>query len=170
MNNKTINFNHLGFSIKLIDWPHLKIDGELIPDVDYQLLELLVFRQLPMKPSKLTGSEIKFLRHHLGKTQAEFSKWLNNDSSVPTISNWEKFDLLPTKMSADTEVMLRLNIMKYIFENLRRKNFSFDQISNFKKAVAKSNSCPLQLDSRRFFPLAKNPPFDGSAYHIVLHG
>jgi hypothetical protein len=36
---KTIIFNHLGFPLKLINCPHIIIDGESIPDVNYEQLE-----------------------------------------------------------------------------------------------------------------------------------
>ena len=35
---KTITFNHLGFPIKLINCPHILVEGELVPDVDYEQL------------------------------------------------------------------------------------------------------------------------------------
>ncbi len=43
---KTITFNQIGFPIKLINCPHILVEGELVPDVNYEQLEELMFIRL----------------------------------------------------------------------------------------------------------------------------
>jgi len=79
---KTIIFHHLGFPIKLISCPHILVEGELVPDVDYEQLEELMFRVLPLKPTRLTGAELKFIRHHLGKLRRNSQSGLRTTSTI----------------------------------------------------------------------------------------
>lgn len=111
MTKKTITFNHLGFPVELIDFPHIVVDGELVPDVNYEKLEELAFSVLPRKPTRLTGAELKFLRHHLGKTQEQFAKWLEDSIDSSSISNWEAQDLKPTGMPDSTERSIRSQVI-----------------------------------------------------------
>ena len=139
-----VKFNGLGFPVKLINWPHIEIDGQLEPDINYELLADRVFASLPEKPSQLTGAEIKFIRYKMEMTQAAFAKWLRTvDTS--TITKWEAKDLKPTGMGADTEYALRLRLIIDKEVKFRRKNIKIDVVNRLleKKSARKE---PMTLD------------------------
>jgi len=159
MKKKMTTFNHLGFPIKLMDWPHVKINGELIPDVDYEKLEELVFKLLPLKPTRLSGAEIKFIRHHLEMTQEKFAKWLVDETDDSTITVWEKADLNPTKMSKSMERSLRMQLIGLILESERRKMVKLNDIMEYlSNSISEKSSSPISLSSKDYFPIPDKLP------------
>ena len=152
---ETIVFNHLGFPIILIEWPHIEIDNRWEPDVNYEALEHLVFELLPYKPSRLTGAEIKFIRSYLEMTQAQFAKWLQDIKDPSTIAIWEKFDLNQTNIDPAMEKSLRLQLIVYINEKNRKKTIQTEILTNVSHYVNQKKKFDLKLDSRSFFPIPK---------------
>jgi DNA-binding transcriptional regulator YiaG len=142
---KTIIFHHLGFPIKLISCPHILVEGELVPDVDYEQLEELMFRVLPLKPTRLTGAELKFIRHHLGKTQAQFAKWLEDNVDDSSISKWEAQDLKPTGMLDSMERSLRMQLIVRGLKRQRRTTVPVMVMEKVSASIATNRSDPLAL-------------------------
>ena len=152
---ETIVFNHLGFPILLVEWPHMEIDNRWEPDVNYEALEHLVFELLPYKPSRLTGAEIKFVRRHLEMTQAQFARWLQDIKDASTVALWEKFDLNQTNMDSAMEKSLRLQLIVYINEKNRKKTIHMDTVNELSHYVNEKKRADLKLDSKSFFPIPK---------------
>lgn len=150
---ETIIFNHLGFPIILIDWPHLEINGSWEPDIHYEALERLIFEMLPYKPSRLTGAEIKFIRTYLEMTQAQFAKWLRDIKDASTVAIWEKFDLKQTNIDSAMEKSLRMQLIVYISEKNRKKTIQTTVFSELSHYVIERRKTELKLDSKSFFPL-----------------
>jgi DNA-binding transcriptional regulator YiaG len=97
MSRKAIKFNGFGFPIILLNAP-VKVEyGEEIPDVNFNHIQNILFHALLLKPSRLSGAEVKFLRHYLELTQEAFSKTLKVERSL--ISKWESKALKATGMS-----------------------------------------------------------------------
>lgn len=48
--------------------------GQKTLDIDFEVLSKLAFKAVIMKPARLTGGEIKFIRGVLGLNQSEFAK------------------------------------------------------------------------------------------------
>lgn len=142
---KTIIFNHLGFPIKLVNCPHLLVEGELVPDVNYEQLEELMFRILPLKPTRLTGAELKFIRHHLGKTQKQFAKWLDDRVDDSSISKWEARDLEPTNMGDSMERSIRMQLIVHMLKQQRRTMVPVIVIEKVSASIATEKGDPLAL-------------------------
>lgn len=156
---KTTIFNHLGFPIKLVEWPHIEVDGELVPDVDYAKLEDIMFQLLPIKPTRLCGAEIKFIRHHLNKTQKEFANWLEDETDPSTIAKWESTDLEPTGMSKAMERSLRIQLLTLILNKHRKHTVRLQEMmTKLTKSISEPKSTPLSLNSKEFFPIPSKPP------------
>ena len=152
---ETIVFNHLGFPILLVEWPHMEIDNRWEPDVNYEALEHLVFELLPYKPSRLTGAEIKFVRRHLEMTQAQFARWLQDIKDASTVALWEKFDLNQTNMDSAMEKSLRLQLIVYINEKNRKKTIHMDTVNELSHYMNKKKKADLKLGSKSFFSIPK---------------
>ncbi len=156
---KTTIFNHLGFPIKLVDWPHVKVDGELIPDVNYEKLEELMFKLLPLKPTRLSGAEIKFIRHHLEMTQEKFARWLVDETDDSTITVWERADLSPTKMSRSMERSLRMQLIGVVLEKERRKTIKLNEVMRYlSDSISKKKISPISLSAKEYFPIPDKLP------------
>jgi len=156
---KTTTFNHLGFPIKLVDWPHIEIDGECVPDVNYVKLEEIMFQLLPAKATRLSGAEIKFIRHHLNMTQKKFAKWLEDETNHSTIAKWENSDLKPTGMSKAMERSLRLQLIARILEKQRSHTVKLTEVmEKLSKSFSENKSTPFQLASEKYFPIPNKVP------------
>jgi DNA-binding transcriptional regulator YiaG len=142
---RDITFNHLGFPIKLINCPHILVEGELVPDVNYERLEELMFRVLPLKPTRLTGAELKFIRHHLGKTQWQFAKWLEDSVDASSISKWEAQDLEPTGMIDSMERSIRMQLIVYMLKQQRRTTVPVTVMERVSASIATKTGGPLVL-------------------------
>jgi len=162
--NKTIIFNHLGFPIKLKDWPHIESDGELVPNVNYAKLEEMMFQILPVKRTRLSGAELKFIRHHLDKTQKQFAKWLQDETDDSTISKWESADLEPTGMAKSMERSLRMQLLALRLENSRRQTIKLtDIMTQLTNSISGNSSKPVCLNSKEYFPIPSKLPRELSA-------
>lgn len=100
-------FEELGFPIVLVDPPMVTVRGHEMPDVNLRDLQDAVFRLLIVKPARLTGVEVRFIRKHLRMRQADLARVLNmaNHSAV---SQWEGRAAEFTGMEYNTEVLLRV--------------------------------------------------------------
>lgn len=155
---KTTLFNHLGFPIRLIDWPHVTVEGEVVQEVNYVKLEELVFQLLPIKGTKLTGAEIRFIRHHLGMTQKQFSGWLVDETDHSTICKWEGADLEPTGMTAAMERSLRLQLIGHTLDKHRKKSVRLNEVmAKLSRGIAETSSAPMELDAARYYPIPDRP-------------
>lgn len=65
---KSFVYDGLGFPVILENVLFHKIRGEWLPKIDVRMLSEIVFKMLSLKPSRLTGNEIKFIRTYLGKS------------------------------------------------------------------------------------------------------
>ena len=99
----------LGFPITLFDVPMVKTEDEWAPDTTFEDLKELMAVRLALKPARLTGSEVRFLRAHFEHTLEEFSALF--DYSYQAVMNWEAAGNEPTRMRWPVEKMLRLLIL-----------------------------------------------------------
>ena len=99
-----------GFPVVLINVPMIKIRGEWIPDIDYNILEKSILIDLCHKTFKLTGNEIRFIRIYFEMTLQAFAKRFGVQH--PTVIKWENFKDIPTNMSVGTEKDIRLFVIK----------------------------------------------------------
>ncbi len=103
----SVIFMELGFPIILIDPPMLEISGQQVPDVNMGQLQDKVFGLLALKPARLTGSEVGFIRSYLRMRQVDFAATLNM-ANHSVVSQWESRQDSPAGMDYNTEVLLRL--------------------------------------------------------------
>ena len=138
MSRKNIKFNGFGFPVVLTNVQTKVVHDEIVPDVDFNELQKLLFIALIRKPSRLSGAEIKFLRLHLEMTQQDFAKLLKIERSL--VSKWENKDLKVTGMTVHAEIFLRMKLARLTHQHL---DDEFDIIEP--GSAAKGVGKPLEL-------------------------
>jgi DNA-binding transcriptional regulator YiaG len=106
----------LGFPVMLVGVPMKKIRDEWIPDIRLNEYQEVVLWVLVHKPSPLTGRQVRFIRHWMGKTQQEFAE--QHDVTHAAVSKWESKGHELTGMSKPTEILLRLNVLTALPDKL----------------------------------------------------
>lgn len=100
-------FMELGFPVKLINPPMARVHGKLVPDINMRDLQHAVFGLLVVKPSRLTGAQVRFIRKHVRLRQSDLAEVLNLANHSP-VSQWESREDEPAGMDYNTEVLLRI--------------------------------------------------------------
>lgn len=109
-------YEGLGFPVELNHVEMVKIGKEWAPKIDVRKIAKDVLKQIPTQETRLTGSQIRFLRESFGMSLRDFATKVVHQSHM-AVSKWEKFGDMPTNMDAATEVVLRL----YVFHEVAIK-------------------------------------------------
>jgi hypothetical protein len=108
----------LGFPVKLINVPMVKIRGAWTPDINYNALEKAVLDALCWKLTRLTGDEIRFIRLHFGMTLQAFAKRFTVTHAA--VIKWEKNGGRPTPMNWTTEKDIRLFVLSKLSKDAKQ--------------------------------------------------
>ena len=131
----------LGFPVQIINAPMRKIRGSWVLDLNFENYEQSVLMALAMKPTRLTGNEIKFVRNYFEMDLKSFGQRFG-DVAHSAVIKWEKFLDQPTNMNWATEKDIRLFIIdKFSPRSLRKVYLELERV-----APAKSHK--LKIDSK----------------------
>lgn len=108
------NDNRFGFPVTIHNVQMVEVRGEWIPKINYVHLADAVLRLLSVKPSYLTGNEIRFIRSKFEMTLEDFGKRFY--VSHQAVMKWEESKDKATKMAWATEKDIRLFIYKKLFD------------------------------------------------------
>src|SRR5437016_1323614 len=103
---KAYSYYGLGFPVVLQNVPMIKIRGEWVPDFDFEQVEDEMAIAVPLKPTRLTGNEIRFLRLRYQLSPSKFAQIF--ECSRPCVLKWEAYKDLQTNMAWSTEKDIRL--------------------------------------------------------------
>jgi DNA-binding transcriptional regulator YiaG len=109
-----------GFPVQILEAPMRKFDGEWVLDLNFEKYERAVLLALSMKAVRLSGNEIKFIRHHFEMDLKSFGKRYG-DVAHSAVIKWEKCGDEPTNMSWSTEKDIRLSIVDKLRPRVFRK-------------------------------------------------
>ncbi|MCB0367643.1 MAG: hypothetical protein H6624_04670 [Bdellovibrionaceae bacterium] len=127
MAEKKIKKSHIdygfGFPVVLLDAPFRKVQGKWVLDLNFEKYEKAVLMALTHKPARLSGNEVKFIRHSFEMTQKAFAKRFG-DGTHPAVIGWEKQGDKPTNMSWSTEKDIRLFIVDNLNPSRLRKAYA----------------------------------------------
>ena len=98
-----------GFRVTLLNVPMIEVRGEWVPDVNQKRLQTSVLDALCVKPARLTGHEVRFIRHCFEMTLEEFGRRFY--VTHPAVKKWEGKGSHPTGMMWATEKDIRLYIL-----------------------------------------------------------
>jgi DNA-binding transcriptional regulator YiaG len=113
-----VKFKGFGFPILILKPKYLETQGGKVLDVDYTKLEILAFKALIYKSGRYTGAEIKFIRNHMEYTQKTFADLLPVNRS--SVTNWESKNLKQTGMDITTELIIKIEMVKFLKLDLNK--------------------------------------------------
>lgn len=150
MKIKNYRFEGFGFPVIFDELPAVKVRGELVPDVDFDkyakpLIEHICARQ----DVPLSGNQVKFIRNYFGMSLREFAKMLN--VTHQSVMRWESHKIASASVDANTEIVMRIKIMK-------RLNSKLSLINQLVDCIDQNDDFYLLRKYRSFDPLK----FDGS--------
>jgi DNA-binding transcriptional regulator YiaG len=144
MSNKKIQKQYLdngfGFTVQIQDAPLKKVRGEWVLTLNFEKYEKAVLIALSLKPARLTGSEVKFIRNHFGLNLKAFGKRFG-DVAHSAVIKWEKSGDDSTNMNWACEKDIRLFVINELKPKLLRIAYS-----NLEK-VAPSKTSKIKIDS-----------------------
>jgi DNA-binding transcriptional regulator YiaG len=117
----TFIYEGLGIPVKLINVPMKKMLGEWFIDVNMETLQRVVLEALIHKPVALTGAELRYIRHYMEMSCADFGKTFG--VSHVAVVKWENEK---NGISPALELYIRLHMMSY----LRVKDKEFRALYN----------------------------------------
>ena len=103
-------YEGFGFPVVLVNVPMIKVRGSWTPEVDYNKLSRRLLEALAVKPARLTGSEVRFIRHMLSMTLEQFGKRFG--VTHPAVMKWERAGNNPTAMTWAVEKDVRLEVLQ----------------------------------------------------------
>lgn len=106
---KQFVYNGFGFPVVLKNVPMVKVRGIWTPNINYNVLSKGILETMAIHPVRLTGREIRFVRHYFEMTLEEFGERFG--VSHPAVLKWEKNASAPARMAWGTEKDLRLFIL-----------------------------------------------------------
>lgn len=146
---ETFIYTDLGFPIELIDVPMKKFLGEWVLDINLNVLQEEVLKQLIYKPTPLQASELRFIRKYFEMTTTAFGEVFG--VSHAAVIKWESGRLPAPPM----DVYIRM----YIMNRLNAKNADFGKLFHAismtelvqaKKERKREKRLSLNLGHRRF--------------------
>lgn len=103
---KQFRFNGFGFPVIIEDCPMIEALGEWVPNINFIALEGVMAIGVALKPYRLTGAEIHFLRLHFELNLQELADHLGVTRQA--VAKWEKAGQAATEMAWATEKDIRL--------------------------------------------------------------
>ena len=105
-----VRYMGFGFPVFLLGVETVEVgDSRSYLDIPHQKLAKNLFLAVLLKPTFLTGAELKFLRKHLDLTQEEFAKVIGAKGHS-NIAGWENKGQRSTGMVEQAEIMARLKL------------------------------------------------------------
>lgn len=132
--------NGFGFPVVLLNVPMVRVRGIWTPRIDYNKLTRNVALALAKKPTRLTGSEIRFIRQHFEMTLQAFGARF--DVSHPAVLKWERAGNKPPALKWPIEKDVRL----FILDRLRARPKAFKDLYETLREEAAAPSKPLEMD------------------------
>ena len=130
----------LGFPVILMDVPMRKTRGTWVPNINYQAFKTSVLHLLAFKPSRLSGAEVKFIRHTFEMSTEAFGERFG-DVSHPAVLKWEKKGQAASDMNWSTEKDIRMEILRFLNEKPKEIVGLYESLEKVKPAPKK----PLQM-------------------------
>lgn len=106
----SFQYDGLGPPVLLRNVPMVRVRGVWTPDVDYNQLSRRLLAALVDKRARLTGDEVRFIRHTLALTLEQFARRFG--VTHPAVMKWERQGNRPTAMAWAVEKDIRLEALR----------------------------------------------------------
>ena len=130
MKTKTVKnyiYEGLGFPVELNDVEMVYIDNDWHPRIDVQKVADDVVKQLAIQKSRLTGTQVKFIRSYFSMPLRAFGEHVVHESHM-AVKKWEQKGDSPTNMNSNTEHELRLYIVEKLYSRSSESKSKFYDI------------------------------------------
>lgn len=127
---KSFLYEGSGFPVYLLNVPMVYVRDVWTPDVNYNEIDSLILQVLAFKPARLTGSEIRFIRHYFEMTTTKFAARF--DVSFAAVLKWEKTGNRHTKMNWTTEKDVRMFILSRLHKRAQEMVALYNQLEEVK--------------------------------------
>lgn len=132
----------LGFPVTILNAPMVKVRGQWALRVNYNDYQEAVLSLLAFKPTKLTGSEIQFIRKHFEMTVRDYADRFA--IRHPAVIKWEKQRDKATRMTWSTEKDIRL----FIVNELSKKSSELAKLYRSLECEAAEPEKAIQIDAK----------------------
>jgi hypothetical protein len=132
--------NGFGFPMTLLNVPLIQVRGEWIPFVNQKELQSLVTQALVVKPARLTGNEVRFIRQFTQMTLEQFAERF--DVTHPAVLKWEKTKNAITGMAWTTEKDIRLFALNALNPRAQQFMAAYQRLVE----VAEEVATPIKID------------------------
>lgn len=129
-----------GFPVTLLNVPLMQVRGEWVPSVNQKELQSLVIQALVVKPARLTGNEVRFIRQFSQMTLEQFAERF--DVTHPAVLKWEKTKNSTTGMAWTTEKDIRLFALNALNPRAQQFMAAYDRLVE----VAEEKVSPIKID------------------------
>lgn len=156
---KNFHWDGFGFPVVFSELPAVKINGELVPNVNWKKLRTLVLMEIcSSQEAPLTGQQVQFIRKHFEMNLREFAKWVGVSHSI--VIEWEKKGASPAKIESHTELVLRLYAIRKCDPDKTTDSYpllaTFENIAlDVLKRREKAGEFPMSLQRPKEFALSK---------------
>lgn len=138
-----------GFPVIFDELPAIKIQGELVPDVDFSDFEKPLIEYIcAHQDIPLSGNQVKFIRHFLGMSLREFAKLLNVKHQ--SVMRWEERKHSAAQIDVNTEIVTRIKILKKLKVKPSAINLVIDKVDHIEEFESAGHY-------RKFEPLRFSP-------------
>ena len=132
-----------GFPVTLLNVPLIEVRGEMVPSVNQKKLQELVLNALVYKTSRLTGSEIRFIRLFTKMNLEQFAERFA--VSHPAVLKWENCGSRSTSMAWTTEKDIRLFALSLLAPKAKQFLVAYEQLTD----VAHEKTETIEIDLKR---------------------
>jgi transcriptional regulator with XRE-family HTH domain len=133
-----------GFPVIYLNVPMIKVRGAWTLDVNFNKVQDLLLVALSQKTARLTGSEIRFIRHSLEMTLEKFAERFS--VTHPAVIKWERTMDKPTGMNWATEKDIRLAVLRHLEKGGAK---FFVEVYEELAMPPKAESAPIKLDLKK---------------------
>jgi transcriptional regulator with XRE-family HTH domain len=123
------------------------VEGQLVPDYPRKLVILKILQAIILRPGKLTGNEVFFIRKEFGLSKVKLGQMFG--TSHTAVAKWEASKNQASCMDLLKDKELRLSIFKYIAKEVKLSQRQiesefFNLYQNIPK-IQKKKSSPIKV-------------------------
>jgi len=143
-------YNGYGFPVVLRNVPMVMVRGSWTPNINYNVLTQKTLYELAHKPVRLTGDEVRFIRHSFDMTLTEFGK--ERSVKAATVTRWEKAGEKATSMKWLTEKRLRASVLaaQHMRDSVKNRAIGALWMSLEKKVESREEAIVIDCERKTF--------------------
>ena len=131
-----------GFPVRLLNVPMVHVRGVWTPKINTNELAVAVLHALGRKAARLTGNQIRFIRHHFEMTLQDFARRFC--VSHVAVLKWERAGNRPVATHWTTEK----DMLLFVLSRLKAKPGDLARLYEALEIRPAQKAAPMHLDAR----------------------